>query len=73
MQLGLGNKLNDAQINLIKSFRFLRNEQELKEIDSLINFYLEKKLDYAIDKVESEQNYTANIYEAWLTNDSAKK
>jgi hypothetical protein len=73
MQLGLGNKLNDAQINLIKSFRFLRNEQELKEIDSLINFYLEKKLDDAIEKVESEQNYTASIYEAWLKNDSAKK
>lgn len=73
MQLCLNNRLNDAQLNLIKSFRYLHNEQELKEIDSLINFYLEKKLDEAIEKVESERNYTASIYEAWLTNDTAKK
>ncbi len=53
-------------MNLIKSFRFLRDEQELKEIDSLINFYLERKLDEAIDKVESERNYSAEIYESWL-------
>jgi len=73
MQIGLSSKLNDAQLNLIKSFRFLRNEQELKEIDSLINFYLEKKLDEAIVKVETERNYTVSIYEAWLSNDAAKK
>jgi hypothetical protein len=39
----------------------------MEEIDSLINFYLEKKLDAAIDKVESEKMYKHNIYEQWLT------
>jgi hypothetical protein len=67
MQQVTHDKLTDAQLNLIKSFRFLRDEQELKEIDSLINFYLERKLDEAIDKVESERNYSAEIYESWLT------
>lgn len=66
MQQVTHDKLTDAQLNLIKSFRFLRDEQELKEIDSLINFYLERKLDEAIDKVESERNYSAEIYESWL-------
>jgi hypothetical protein len=60
------NKLNDAQMSLIKSFRFLHNEEEIKEIDSLINFYLEKKLDEAIDSVEQEKNFTASLYEEWL-------
>jgi hypothetical protein len=64
-------KLSIAQLNLIKTFRYLHNEQELKEIDSLINFYLEKKLDEAIAKAESEKNYDAAIYEAWL-NSNAK-
>ncbi len=50
----------------IKSFKYLHNEKELNEIDSLINFYLEKKLDEAITKVESQRNYTAAIYEQWL-------
>jgi hypothetical protein len=38
----------------------------LKEIDSLINFYLEQKLDEAIIKAESDRNYSADIYERWL-------
>lgn len=65
------DKLSSAQLNIIKTFRYLHDEQELKEIDSLINFYLEKKLDEAITKVESEKNYDAAIYEAWL-NSSTK-
>lgn len=66
MQNAPHDKLTDAQLNLIKSFRYLRNEQELKEIDSLINFYLEKKLDDAIGRVESQRNYNAEVYESWL-------
>jgi len=68
MQNALPEKLNDAQINLIKSFRFLKDERELREIDALINFYLEKKLDEAINRVETEKEYTPEIYEQWLKN-----
>ena len=66
MQLSANDKLNSAQLNLMRAFQFLRNEQEIKEIDSLVNFYLEKKLDEAIEKAESSQNYTVEIYEQWL-------
>lgn len=68
MQNALPDKLNDAQINLIKSFRFLKDEQELREIDALINFYLEKRLDDAISRIEKERSYTSDIYELWLKN-----
>lgn len=66
MQIPTQNKLNNAQLNLIKSFQYLRNEVEINEIDSLINFYLEKKLDDAIIIAESKNNYTAEVYEQWL-------
>ena len=66
MQTSNNNKLNIVQMNLIKSFQFLRNEKQLNEIDSLINFYLEKKLDDAITIAESKNNYNAAIYEEWL-------
>jgi len=61
------NKLNEVQIDLIKSLRYLHNEQEISEIGALINFYLEKKLDDAIANVEKQRNYTADIYEQWLS------
>lgn len=66
MQIPTQNKLNNAQLNLIKSFQYLRNDAEINEIDSLINFYLEKKLDDAITIAESKNNYTAEVYEQWL-------
>ena len=66
------NKLNASQLNLIKSFQFLHNEKQLKEIDSLINFYLEKKLDDAIEKAELQNHYSASIYEQWLNIQNGK-
>ena len=61
MQNALPEKLNNAQLNLIKSFRFLKDEQELSEIDALINFYLERKLDDAISSVEEDRSYTPEV------------
>ncbi len=72
MQHAAHNKLNASQLNLIKSFQFLHNEKQLKEMDSLINFYLEKKLDDAIEKVELQNNYTASVYEQWLNTQNDK-
>ncbi len=75
MQHAVPNKLNASQLNLIKSFQFLHNEKQLKEMDSLINFYLEKKLDDAIEKAEFQNGYSASVYEQWLTtqNDKSKQ
>ena len=66
------NKLNEVQLNLIRSFTYLRNEQEIKEIESLINFYLEKKLDAAITKAETNNNYSHVVYEEWLNTQNEK-
>ena len=59
-------KLNDLQMNMIKSFMFLHDEKKINEIDSLINFYLEKQLDGVIEQVEADKGYTASVYEEWL-------
>lgn len=66
MESNFPRKLNLVQLNLIKSIGYLQDEKELNEIDALINFYLEKKLDAAIDRVEREKNYTEATYEQWL-------
>ena len=66
MQATNQHKLNAVQLNLIKPFQYLHNDQQINEIDSLINFYLEKKLDVAISKVESQKQYSEEIYEQWL-------
>ena len=66
MQAAHQNKLNSVQLNLIKTFQYLHNERQISEIDSLIDFYLEKKLDDAITKMEFQNGYTEEIYEQWL-------
>lgn len=73
MQASTHNKFNKAQLNLIRSFQYLHSEKELNEIDSLLNFYLEKKLDEAILKAESKNNYTAEVYEQWLNTQKNSK
>jgi len=72
MQTVHQNKLNAVQLNLIKSFQYLRNDKEISEIDSLINFYLEKKLDDSITKVESQKKYNEEVYEQWLNSKTNK-
>jgi hypothetical protein len=61
------NSLTSIQQKLIRTFEHLHNEKQLNEIDSLINFYFESKLDEAITKAEKENNYSAATYEKWLT------
>jgi hypothetical protein len=59
-------KLNELQISLLKSFQCLDAKEKIEEIDSLMNFYLEKKLNEAIDFEEAKQNYTADTNNEWL-------
>ena len=59
-------KLNDLQINLLKSFQYIDTKDKIEEIDSLINYYLEKKLNEAIGIAETKNNYTEEIYNEWL-------
>jgi hypothetical protein len=64
--------LNDLQLNLLNSLSYIKSKERIIELESLINFYLEKKLDESIEKVETENNYSATVYEAWL-HESRKK
>ena len=73
MESSAPNNLNSVQLKLIRTFEHLHNEKQLNEIDSLINFYFEKKLEEAIIKAEKENNYTAAIYEEWLNEHSEKE
>jgi len=60
------------QVELLKSFKHITNEEQLKEVKSLLNFYFRKKLDEAIDKEEKSKNYNSDIYEEWLRSSSKK-
>lgn len=63
-------KLSNLQLELLKSLKFIASEKQIKEIRSLLHFYFAQQLDTAIEKIESEKNYTAEIYEKWLNNSS---
>jgi hypothetical protein len=58
--------LNHLQLNLLNSLSYIKSKERISELESLINFYLEKKLDESIEKVENDKNYSAEVYEAWL-------
>ena len=66
MQPFADNRITEQQLELLKSFKYLRNEEEIREVKELLSLYYEHKLDAAIEKAEAEHNYTAEVYEAWL-------
>ncbi|GAB2827388.1 hypothetical protein [Ferruginibacter profundus] len=58
--------LTNLQLELLKSLKYMASEKQLQEIKSLLRYYFAQQLDTAIDKVEAEKNYSAEIYEKWL-------
>ena len=66
MGLSIDQRLTEQQLELLKSFKYLRNEKSINDVRELLSFYYEHKLDAAIDKAEAERNYTKEIYETWL-------
>lgn len=64
--INTSQKLTQMQLELLKSFRFVTDEEQLKEVKSLLNFYFRQKLDEAINQTESDKNYNASIYQKWL-------
>ena len=58
--------LTSLQIELLKSLKYMASEEQVAEVKSLLRYYFAQQLDTAIDKAESEKNYTAAIYESWL-------
>lgn len=66
MSFFLDNRLTEQQIELLKSFRYLSNAKSINEVRELLSLYYEHRLNNAIDKTESENNYTQQVYETWL-------
>ena len=66
------DKLTQMQLELLKSFRHIKDETQLREVKSLLNFYFKKKLEEAILTEESERGYTSEVYEAWLAHSTKK-
>ncbi len=63
------HKLTEAQLEVLKTLRHVSDEKELLEVKRLLNFFFRKKLDSAIDKVESEKEFSARVYEQWLASE----
>jgi hypothetical protein len=64
------NKISTYQLELLRSFKFIQKQHQLDEIKSLLTFYWEAKLDQAITEKENKENFTAEVYEKWLSNKS---
>jgi hypothetical protein len=60
------SQLTNLQLELLKSLKFMANEKQLSEVKSLLRFYFMQQLDRAIDKTETEKDYSAQVYEQWL-------
>ena len=60
------SKLTKMQLELLRGFKHITDEEQLKEVKSLLNLYFREKLNSAIEKEESERNYSADIYIKWL-------
>jgi hypothetical protein len=58
--------LTNLQLELLKSLKYMASEKQLQEIKSLLRYYFAQQLDAAIDKAETEKNYSAEVYEKWL-------
>ena len=62
----VSSKMSNLQLELLKSFRFIADEEQVKEVKSLLNFYFQQKLDDAINEEENKRNYSSSVYQKWL-------
>lgn len=57
--------LNNAQLEILKLFKYEMSEDELLEIKQLLSEYLAQKLMKEIEKESVEKGYTPEIIESW--------
>ena len=69
MQSFADNRITGQQLELLKSFKYLTDENQISEVKELLNLYYQHKLEAAIDKEERERNYSRDVYETWLKNE----
>ena len=59
-------RFTEQHLELLKSFRYLTNEQQIADVTELLRLYFEQQLDMAISAEEGGRDYSAEIYETWL-------
>jgi hypothetical protein len=57
--------LNDTQLEILKLFTHMKDENDLKEIKSLLVDYLSDKVVRSADKAYDDRKYTEAIFENW--------
>lgn len=57
--------LNETQLEILKLFTFLKDENELQEIKSLLVAYLSDKVVRSADNAYDDRKYTEEIFESW--------
>jgi hypothetical protein len=61
----MGAALNNTQLEILNLFSHNQNEEDLKEIKSLLITYLADKVTREADKAFDEKGYTLGIFEKW--------
>ena len=72
MALSTDRRLTEHQLELLKSFKYLRDQESINDVKELLSLYYEQKLNAAIEKAEADRNYTKEIYESWLNRQRTK-
>ena len=57
--------LNDTQLEILKLFTHVKDENDLKEIKSLLVAYLSDKVVRSADKAYDDRKYTEAIFDNW--------
>lgn len=61
----MGVALNNTQLEILNMFSHNQNEQDLKELKSLLIAYLAHKVTREADKAFNEKGYAMDIFEKW--------
>lgn len=61
----MGAALNNAQLEILNLFSHNQNEEDLKEIKSLLITYLADKVIREADRAFDEKGYTSGVFEKW--------
>lgn len=56
---------NNAQLEILKMLEYLKGEEDLAEIRSLLSAYLSDKVVRSADKAFDSKNYTEEVFENW--------
>ena len=64
------NKLTEYQIEFLKTLKYIRTEEQFRDLKKLLNLYFRKQLDIAIEEAKTSRDLTDEVYEEWLKNNS---